>query len=335
MAADDQLKLFGTPKVTMRARVRAAPPTDDIVAAAAALDPRIRLGATNWTTSAWDNSVWQQPYPSLTLARDGLSAYAQHPLLRTVLIDRAARVRPTTAALATMAESVPSDFRFVLAADEGLLWGQLPDHRRFGPHAGRANPLFFDASAMAERSVAPFVEGLGERGGLLLIRIPAQNPRGFGTRRWFPERLHGFLSELPRGPRYAVELRDHKLLTAQYASALADVGMTHCLSVHPSMPTLAEQLAIIGPVVCGQADLVVRWSMCVHLDYRAAAQNYAPYDTLVDRDARARASVGGLVADAAARDQRVWVLVDNMAEGCAPATIQEFAMQLTQPHTTA
>ena len=326
MAGKRQLPLFEAPEITLRPRVRAAEPSDEVAALAAKLPSNLHFGATCWTTPGWAGWVWRQPQPELVLAREGVAAYTEHPLLRTVLIDRAARMRLDAAALKRIANEAPTDFRFVLEANDGPLWGRLPDHPRFGEHAGRDNPTFFDPDAMVERSIDPFVEGLGDRGGILLIRIPGQDPRALGTRRAFPDRLHRFLSRLPTGPRYAVELRDHKLLTPEYAAALTDCGALHCLSLHPRMSALDRQLEVVRPF---DADTVLlRWSMCPHFDYRAAARNYAPFDAIVDRDPKARRAATTVLAHAIATDTPTFVLVDNMAEGCAPATILELAQSL-------
>jgi len=312
----------------MRPRVRPAVLGDEIRQAAARLPPSLRLGATSWTTPQWD-CVWERPASAGVLAREGIGAYAEHPMLRTVLIDRAARMPLHTAGLAGLAASVPADFRFVLAADEWVLRGRLPDHPRFGEARGQANPAFLNADAMIERSVTPFVEGLGERGGILLLTIPRQDPRALGTRRAFPSRLGRFLSALPQGPRYAVELRDHKLLTSEYAAVLAETGALHCISVHPSMERVQEQLTIANPL---SADtVIVRWSMGVHLDYRAAFRNFSPFNALVDRDLRARNAVLEVVRRASQTATAIYALVDDMAEGCAPATIVELSESLLEP----
>lgn len=326
MSGKRQLGLFATPEIKLRSRVRAVEPVEDVVALAKRLPSTLRFGATSWTTPGWDGWVWQRRLPELVLAREGIGAYAEHPLLDTVLIDRAARMPLATEVLAQLAKAVPPSFRFVLEANDGPFWGRIPDHPRFGPDAGKPNPLFFDPQAVLERSIVPFMEGLAERGAVLLLRVPGQDPRALGTRRAFPERLHKFLEALPKGPRYAVELRDHKLLTNEYAQALADTGAIHCLSVHPRMSALDEQLEIVRPL---DADTVVlRWSMCPHFDYRAAARNYAPFDAIVDRDHEARQALANVIDRTTTAHTPTLVLVDDMAEGCAPATIIELAKEV-------
>jgi hypothetical protein len=65
------------------------PPDEATHALAARLNPRIRLGASTWSYPGWAGIVWDEgPYSEAVLAKNGLTAYAQHPLLRCVGIDR-------------------------------------------------------------------------------------------------------------------------------------------------------------------------------------------------------------------------------------------------------
>ena len=59
--------------------------------------------------------MWDEgPYSEAVLAKNGLSAYAQHPLLRCVGIDRSFYRPLTEAQYARYAGQVPDDFRFVV-----------------------------------------------------------------------------------------------------------------------------------------------------------------------------------------------------------------------------
>ncbi|MDP2417971.1 MAG: DUF72 domain-containing protein, partial [Hydrogenophaga sp.] len=78
--------------------VRPLPPDEATRALAASLNPRIHLGASTWSYPGWAGIVWDKgPYSDAVLAKNGLTAYAQHPLLRCVGIDRSF-YRPLTEA---------------------------------------------------------------------------------------------------------------------------------------------------------------------------------------------------------------------------------------------
>jgi hypothetical protein len=91
------------------------PPDDTTRALAARLNPRIRLGASTWSYPGWAGIVWDEgPYSESVQAKNDLTAYAQHPLMRCVGIDRCFYRPLTEGQYARCAGQVPDDFRFVV-----------------------------------------------------------------------------------------------------------------------------------------------------------------------------------------------------------------------------
>ena len=79
----------GAPPRRSSTEVLPLPSDDTTRALAASLNPRIRLGASTWSYPGWAGIVWDEgPNSESVLAKNGLSAYAQRPLLRCVGIDR-------------------------------------------------------------------------------------------------------------------------------------------------------------------------------------------------------------------------------------------------------
>ncbi len=117
-AAPDTVDDDATPALPKRRRsteVRPLPADDTTRALAARLNPRIRLGASTWSYPGWAGIVWDEgPYSEAVLAKNGLTAYAQHPLLRCVGIDRSFYRPLTEGQYARYAGQVPDDFRFVV-----------------------------------------------------------------------------------------------------------------------------------------------------------------------------------------------------------------------------
>lgn len=68
--------------------VGAATPEPAVLELAASLPPTLRLGTSSWHYPGWTGLVWKRDYPAEILSRHGLPAYAQHPLLKTVCLDR-------------------------------------------------------------------------------------------------------------------------------------------------------------------------------------------------------------------------------------------------------
>lgn len=303
--------------------VRTAAVAVGLAEVAHGLPPTLRLGTSSWSFPGWAGIVWDRVHTPTRLARYGLAAYARHPLLTAAGIDRSHYAPLSPAELAAYAAAVPAGFRFVVKAHEACTVARWPDHARYGARRGAANPLFLDPAYAAAEVVAPCVEGLGETAGALLFQFAPQDLVPLGGADRFVDRLGRFLAALPRGPRYAVELRNKELLGPRYAAALAAAGAVHCLNVHPRMPDLGTQARDAG-ALAGPA-LLVRWMLGNDLSYEAARERYKPFDRLVDEAPSVRRTVAALALDAAANGKPVTVIANNKAEGSAPLTLFRLA----------
>ena len=296
-----------------------APPPADLAAAAAQLPPGLRLGTSSWSFPGWAGIVYANRVGEQLLARPGLGAYARHPLLRAVSLDRTFYAPLSADELRDYAQMVPPEFRFVVKAHAALTTPIDRQARNVAvtPDVDR----FLDLSYALERVVGPAVEGLGERLGALLFQFP---PLGLPYARdpqLFAQALGAFLDALPRGPQYAVELRNREMLSPAYSDALARNGVTHCFNVHPRMPGVLEQAEILGESAWLSGTVVVRWMLHPQQDYEAARERYFPFDRIVDPDPANRAAVAALLARILSRGNEAIVIANNKAEGCAPLTL--------------
>jgi uncharacterized protein YecE (DUF72 family) len=203
---------------------------------------------------------------------------------------------------------------------------RFPRHPRYGDQAGRDNPFFLDPAYAADEVIGPARQGLGDKLGVVLFQFPPQQLAAISGRGKFPARLHAFLSALPPGPTYAIEIRNHQLFTPRYLRALRDVGAVHCLSGHPSMHELAHQVKSVDPL--RDAAIVVRWMLSPRFGYQEARQRYAPFDRIINPDPQARDTIATLCREAATLDIPVYVIANNKAEGCAPLSLTALAKQI-------
>jgi uncharacterized protein YecE (DUF72 family) len=314
-----QLDLFGGDEP---AGVGPAAPDADVAALAAQIPAAIRLGTSSWSFPGWAGIVYDRTAPEAVLARAGLPAYARHPLLRAVGIDRTYYAPITADAFARYASDVPDGFRFLVKAAQDCTSPTLPTSS-----GGNApNPRFLDPAWARDEVVGPAAAGLGAKLGALLFQFP---PLTFGAGRSpgaVLDRLAAFLAALPRGLPVAVELRSPGLLGARYAEVLASSGAAHAYNVHPSMPALEEQANALP--VERQPLLVVRWMLGHGRGYEEARDLYRPFDRLAAPDPGARAAVARLCAGAAWRGREVIVVVNNKAEGCSPLSLVALARTL-------
>ena len=331
-----QLPLFGdadepTP-ATGSARhaalpVAPVPADDEALRLARALPGPVHLGTSSWSFPGWTGLVYAaregRPESEQRLARTGLAAYAACVLFRTVSLDRTFYAPLSRDEFAGYAAQVPTGFRFVVKAPAAFTdpvirtgTGRIP--------AGD-NPSFLDAAAATAAFVRPAVDGLGTTAGPLVFQFP---PLGRLTRdpARVAARIAAFVAVLPRGPLYAVELRDPECITPATARVLADAGAVPCVAVHARMPAVAEQVQLLGGLPTG--PLVVRWNLHAGLAYEEAKGHYFPFDRLVDEDLPARGALAGLAAAVAARGDLVFITINNKAEGSAPLSVRALARMI-------
>lgn len=327
------------PPVTRGAgSVRPAEVDDAILRLGRLLPASVYLGTSSWSFPGWQGMVYADAASESTLARVGLEAYARHPLLRLVGIDRGYYQPLPRSDYVRYANQVPADFRFLVKAP-ALVTDATLRGERGAP--SEPNPYFLDVATAIDQFIAPAIEGLGARAGPLLFQLPPL-PRGqvMGDASHATiERLGAFFGALPRmiggvAPLYAVELRNAELLTPRLVRMLRDTGTRLTIGVHARMPAAARQSAALRALdgLPAEGDdwrlkgpLVVRWNLHSGFRYDDAKSRYAPFDRIIDPDIATRGTLAHLVHVAIKSGQPSYIIANNKAEGCAPLTLVELA----------
>jgi uncharacterized protein YecE (DUF72 family) len=315
---DQQLSLFETAHGSPASSpdVHGAAVNDQTRLLAQRLGPLLHLGTSSWSFPGWRGVVYRDAHDDTQLARDGLGAYAEHPLLRTVSVDRTYYGPLERSAFEDYARRVPEDFRFMVKAPAECT---TPWLRGAGGQSGGDNPRFLNVDFAYEMFVRSAYDGLGERCGPLVFQFPPQGRAALRNPRQFADRLYGFLSRLPRLPLYAVELRDAPLMTDAYVDALRAAGAQHCVSVHPRAATLGDQADVLATL--GPGPLVARWNLNPAHTYAEAKARYAPFDRLQEEDPASRQALAQMCVRSLRAGQPVYLVANNKAEGSAPLTI--------------
>lgn len=316
-----QLKLFD-PAPPAVAPVAPAPA---YAALATAMPRGLCLGTSSWSFPGWRGLVYAPASDVRELARQGLRAYAEHPLLNAVGVDRTFHAALTAADYRAYAEQVPASFRFVVKAPAACT---TPRWRARDAQAPAPNPHYLDVGYAMRCFVEPCLAGLGAKLGVFVFQFPPQGAGVTHAPARFAQRLGEFLEALPRGPRYHVELRDRMLLGDAYAQALRRAGAAHCISVHPRMPRVPEQARLTAAGRHGA--LVVRWNLHAGFTYEQARTRYRPFDRLIDPDPQTRRAIVVAAKRALHAAQPVFITVNNKAEGSAPLSVFGLASALTQ-----
>ena len=294
----------------------------------AALPAGLHLGTSSWSFPGWKQLVWDGDYSESVLAKRGLTAYASHPVLRTVSIDRSF-YRPLSASeYAAYAAQVPENFRFVVKAPS-LVTDALvraADGRGMQP-----NPAFLDPALAVSEFVQPALEGLGNKVGALVFQLSPLPASWLDRMPQLLERLSVMLGALPAlldapGSVIAVEVRNPEFLTPEFAAVLKAAGATYCLGLHSKMPPAEEQLPLLRAL--WPAPFVCRWSLNRKhgaYGYEQAKGQYEPFDRLVDPDPESRDVLARVIAATLAGGFHAYVTINNKAEGSAPLSVLELA----------
>lgn len=317
--------------------IQPAPVTDELRQLGRHLPARVHLGTSSWSFAGWRGIVYGDSHGESQLSRQGLAAYAEHPVLRAVGLDRSFYQPLSEAEFARYAAQVPPQFRFVVKAP-ALTTDAVK--RADGGLPGGDNPSFLDATLATEQFVLPAIGGLRERAGPLVFQfspLPRAMTEGAAAHALI-ERIGAFLAMLPVqvgtvAPVYAVELRNAELLTPRMLRMLRAVNARLCLGIHARMPPAARQSAALRAMDSTEegetwklaGPLVVRWSLHSGFKYDEAKNRYAPFDRLIDADLPTRGTLAHLIHVAIKSSQPAYVIVNNKAEGSAPLSCVELA----------
>ncbi len=292
---------------------------------------RLHLGTSSWHFPGWAGQVWARPVAEPLLSRGGLAAYARHPLLNAVSLDRAFYRVLAQAEYAALAAQVPEGFRFVVKAP-----ALLTDAQRRDPGTATAlgdNPGFLDTTLAASGVALPAAEGLGEKLGVLVLQLSPLPPRWLRN----PEPLHARLAATvqalqqalaARAPQalVAVELRDPDLLTPELAALLRRNGARYTLGLHDRMPPVDAQLPLLRATWPG--DLVCRWNLQRGQRYAEARDAWAPFERIRSPDEPTRQALARVARATLDAGHRVFITINNKAEGSAPASVRALAEAL-------
>ena len=321
----DQIPLFdiapeaaADPSVASVARVH-----EEARTIAADLPDDIRFGTSSWSFPGWKGIVYSGSVTSSAIAKDGLRQYAAHPLLRTVGIDRSYYAPIPIEDLRRYSEQLPAGFQGCAKAPAGVTSTIV------GPPGSDApNPDFMSVPRLIEEQLLPFSVAFREHTGPFVLEFPPF-PRGSRMEpAEFHARLDRFLEQLPRDFSYAVELRDQRLLTAEYRAILARHGIGHTYNYWSAMPGLTAQARIVPPDDLPFA--VIRLLLKPGTWYQEQRERFEPFSALVAPDELMRQEVTDLADRVLTSGRKLWVLVNNKAEGSSPLSIMELAKRVAE-----
>ncbi len=279
----------------------------------------IYFGASSWKYPGWLGQVYtRERY--LSRGRFSSRQFEQHCL------EEYAETFPTLCGDFSFHRFYPADYwrRLLAQVPAAFQFGFKAPQQITAPHQedGRANPDFLNV-ALARAEFLGHLLPFRQKVGYIVFEFP-QFPRA--VEQSFLPQLDRFLTALPTGLRYGVEVRTDNLLGPEYFKCLHRHGAAHVFNSWTRMPTIGTQLEL--PDVFTADFVVVRALLRPGRTFAQAVQAFQPYTEIRDPYPEGYRDVAQLVRRA---KREVFVAAGNRFAGNAPLTIRAVLDELDKP----
>lgn len=262
--------------------------------------------------------MYNTSYPSKkAFDRECLGEYSE--LFPTVCADFALYDFPKTEKMQIIHDQTTDDFKLSLKVTDRITITRYPDIPRYGPLAGTTNPDFLNVELFEDAFLKP-IEALKKKRGTIIFEFSTFQPNSGVTYEKFIEMIDRFLSSLPKGYEYAVEIRNSEFLRDGYLRVLESYGVAHVLNNWTRMPPIIDQIQIGG--VLTSTFSVARALLKPGRTYEQAVQMFQPYDGIKEENEELRLGLAEAVRTCVSEGRTLYAYVNNRAEGNSPKTIE-------------
>lgn len=251
------------------------------------------IGTSSWKYPGWLGLLYDEQryihrgrFSDSRFQKDCLEEYAQ--VFRTVCVDAGYYQFPSPQYITDLCSRVPEGFRFSFKVTDQITTKIFPNLPRHGKRAGQPNPHFLDADLFKQAFLASCVPHR-DKIGVLMFEFSHFHPRDFQRGRDFVEALDGFLSQLPTGWQYGVEIRNKALLHPDYFAVLRKHHVTHVYNNWTRMPTVGEQMDIPDSLTNDEFS-AARFLLKPGRSFEQAVEAFKPYTETKEVDVEARAA---------------------------------------------
>lgn len=257
-------------------------------------DPQLYIGTSSWSAKDWVGPF----YPQGTRSEAFIEFYAGR--FDTVEIDATFYRMPTQKNVAAWKSRTPDGFTFAVKTP------RIITHDKVLLNAWEDMQFFLEV-----------ISGLEDRLGPILLQFPYFNKQAFAFPGPFVERLDGFLARLPKGQRFAVEVRNRAWVKDVHRICKAH-GVALAWVEQAWMPKAAEWPKLTGGP---SADFAyIRFLG----DHKAMDEITETWDKLyVDRTAETD-GWRSVVSELRAQQIEVFGYFNNHFAGFAPGSIELF-----------
>jgi uncharacterized protein YecE (DUF72 family) len=257
----------------------------------------LRIGTSAFTAAGWEQAF----YPAGMKPADYLSYYATK--FNTVEVDSTFYRTPSVATVNGWERKTPTGFNLAAKVP------QLITHEK----------ILKDCEEDLKRYLE-IMDLMGEKLGPLLFQFGYFNKTAFKSGTEFLARLAPFLKKLPKGYRFALEIRNKQWLTAEFFDLLREHHVAYALIDQAWMPRASEIFEKFDPIT---ADFTY-----IRLlgDRKGIEQKTKVWDKVIVDRSRELMSWVNVCQRTVRRGVSTYVYVNNHYAGFAPATVEQFQM---------
>ncbi len=283
----------------------------------------VNFGTSSWKYPGWVGAIYSQDryvtrgkFSKAKFESTCLSEYAE--TFPVVGGDFSFYQFPAPDTWAKVFFGTPRNFGFGLKVPEAVTVHWWPSHARYGSRAGLKNESFLDAELFKAAFIEP-LEQYGNHVAVMIFEFGTFSKKDFASPTDFLRLLDGFLASLPKGWRYAVEIRNKDYLGPEYFEVLSKHNVAHVFNAWTRMPTLTDQIAMDAFT----ADHTVVRALLQHgRSYEQAVKLFEPYEKIQQPDPATREALRQIADRAVKKKRKAYVFVNNRLEGNAPKTIE-------------
>jgi uncharacterized protein YecE (DUF72 family) len=283
------------------------------------------LGTSSWKYEGWLGQIYdEQRY--LTRGKlshkrfetECLEEYAE--IFPTVCVDAGYYRFPTEKYLTNLCAQVPDNFRLSFKVTDEITVKKFPRLDRFGDRAGSDNTNFLNARLFTDAFLGP-LSPHRQKAGVLIFEFSTFHPTHFPRLRDFLTPLDDFLSQLPPGWQYAIEVRNPNLLRPEYFDVLRAHNVAHVFNSWTKMPPVEDQMQMPGAFTTD--FFAARFLLRPGRAYQQAVESFQPYNETKEPNPEARAAIKSLVDrnKSSPTPRLSYLFVNNRLEGNSPNTL--------------
>jgi uncharacterized protein YecE (DUF72 family) len=259
----------------------------------------LHIGTSAFTAAGWAGSF----YPAGMNPTDYLAYYATR--FNSVEVDSTFYRTPSAATVSGWARKTPEGFLFSVKVPQEVTHEKM-----------------LDGVDGEFKNFVETMELLGEKLGPMVLQFPYFNRAKFKSGGEFTKLLTAFMKKLPKGHKFAVEIRNKTWLDARFADALRTYNVALVLQDHDWMPRPTALLEKFDPITAGFT--YIRWLG----DRKGIEERTKTWDTVIVDRTQELAEWVEIVRKVHKRRIQIFAYANNHYAGHAPKTVEQFQQML-------